>query len=51
MKTCKKHPKYKAIFKPRCDCKECWEIWKESVSMRVAGAKIFLERMKKINDV
>lgn len=21
---CKKHPKYKAIRKPMCDCKKCW---------------------------
>lgn len=25
--TCAKHPQYKAVLKPRCSCKECWDIW------------------------
>ena len=25
--TCKKHPKYKALLKPRCSCKECHELY------------------------
>jgi hypothetical protein len=24
---CPKHPKYKAIREPRCECHICWEIW------------------------
>lgn len=24
---CKKHPKYKAIRKPQCDCSCCWEMY------------------------
>jgi hypothetical protein len=24
---CEKHPKYKAIHKPRCNCETCWNIW------------------------
>jgi len=33
-KTCAKdkcpmHPNYKAKYKPRCNCKECWEIWEK----------------------
>lgn len=27
--TCKKHPKYKAIRKPRVDCEPCWEMYFE----------------------
>jgi len=26
-KKCKKHPKYKAIRKPGCDCDVCWAIY------------------------
>ena len=25
--TCKKHPKYKGIHKPRVWCEHCWAIW------------------------
>jgi hypothetical protein len=28
MPSCKKHPKYKGIRKPRIDCKECHEYYK-----------------------
>lgn len=24
---CKKHKRYKAILKPRCDCVDCWRIF------------------------
>ena len=24
---CMKHPKYKAIFQPKCDCAPCWKMW------------------------
>jgi hypothetical protein len=24
---CRKHPKYRAIYKPRCQCKECWKYY------------------------
>lgn len=27
MKKCKKHPRYKGIYKPRCLCKHCWAIY------------------------
>lgn len=27
---CKKHPKYKAMRKPRTNCNECGEMWEES---------------------
>jgi len=26
---CKKHPRYQGRFKPRDDCKACWEIFDE----------------------
>jgi len=26
---CKKHPKYKVILKPRCDCEVCWRLWNQ----------------------
>jgi DNA gyrase/topoisomerase IV subunit A len=25
--TCRVHPNYQAKRKPRCNCKECWDIW------------------------
>jgi len=25
--TCKKHPKYKGIRKPRANCEACWRIY------------------------
>ena len=28
---CRKHPKYKAMRKPQCDCKKCWQIWEDQV--------------------
>lgn len=24
---CKKHPKYKAVRKPRIPCADCWRLW------------------------
>lgn len=24
---CAKHPRYKAILKPRCRCTGCWQLW------------------------
>lgn len=27
MIKCTKHPKYRAIRKPNCDCLKCWQIW------------------------
>jgi hypothetical protein len=24
---CNKHPKYKAIRMPRCQCTTCWDMW------------------------
>ena len=24
---CPKHPKYRGIHRPRCDCRPCWDIW------------------------
>ena len=24
---CKKHPRYKALKKPRCECYECWQMF------------------------
>lgn len=24
---CKKHPKYKAIKVPKCDCDDCWKMY------------------------
>lgn len=35
---CKKHPRYKAIHKPRCDCKECWNMY--NAKSAYAPAKI-----------
>ena len=26
---CKKHPKYKVIYKPQCDCETCWKLWNQ----------------------
>lgn len=26
---CKKHPKYKAVYKPRTGCWECWDLYRE----------------------
>ncbi len=29
--NCEKHPKYKAILKPRVDCRACWILYLETV--------------------
>jgi len=29
MSKCKKHPKYQAIYRPKCDCVQCWLMWKK----------------------
>lgn len=28
--NCSKHPKYKAIHKPRVKCEKCWEMYEEN---------------------
>jgi len=30
---CRIHPKYPAKTKPRCNCKECWEIWEKKMKL------------------
>jgi hypothetical protein len=27
--SCPKHPKYKAVLAPKCDCFECWDFYQE----------------------
>ena len=28
---CKKHPKYKAKYPPRCQCEKCWDIYNKKI--------------------
>jgi hypothetical protein len=43
---CKKHPKYKAIYPPRCDCKMCDWIYKLACRKRLTQQ--MRERWKRI---
>lgn len=27
---CTVHPKYKAIYQPRCDCQQCWKMYRQA---------------------
>lgn len=40
--TCPIHPKYKAIFRPRCECQPCWFQWYEAQRERVPGFKSYV---------
>lgn len=37
---CKKHKEYKGILKPRCDCEECWKIYKQQQLDNTTNVKI-----------
>ena len=28
---CEKHPKYKAIYQPKCDCLVCWIMYEKTM--------------------
>jgi len=32
--SCKKHPKYKAIRKPRVDCEDCWKMYNDTEKIK-----------------
>ena len=32
---CEKHPKYKAIYQPRCECLKCWIMWEKTMMERL----------------
>lgn len=34
---CQKHPTYKAVFQPRCDCVACWCKWAEEFKFPKGG--------------
>jgi hypothetical protein len=38
---CKKHPRYKAIFKPKCSCPECWDLYMDN-NLKINHKKISL---------
>jgi hypothetical protein len=40
---CKKHPQYKAIFEPRCDCLDCWKIYARSLKEYNDAVDKFME--------
>ena len=37
---CKKHPKYKGIYPPRVNCKQCWKIYNERKLGNTTNVKI-----------
>ena len=43
--TCKKHPNYKAVYKPKADCLECWKIYAEKLErhVRMLETKVMTE--------
>lgn len=42
---CKKHPRYKGIYKPRIECLDCWKIYEAELEKQLAGLD------KKIDDL
>lgn len=40
---CRKHPKYKAIRKPTCNCVTCWKMYAEKHEL-TSRAKLALQR-------
>jgi hypothetical protein len=36
--TCAKHPKYKAVVRPRVPCKDCWVMYQETVAKAYKAA-------------
>jgi hypothetical protein len=42
---CTKHPEYKAIYAPRCNCVDCWKIYAEKLEEKLKsygkGGKVF----------
>ena len=42
---CKKHPKYKAVRKPRVNCEECWRMYfdnrnKPKIEYKISNSRI-----------
>ncbi len=44
--NCKKHPKYKAIYKPRVDCLACWIMYHETVTRLTIFVTSQIQRLK-----
>ncbi|HEC66266.1 hypothetical protein LCGC14_3100530 [marine sediment metagenome] len=32
---CKKHPRYKGIYKPRTECLDCWKIYETNLEKKL----------------
>ena len=37
---CKKHPRYKIIYPPRCECETCWFMWNEKKLNNATNVKM-----------
>ncbi len=42
---CKKHPRYKGIYKPRTECLDCWKIYETNLEKKLG------ELNKEIDDL
>lgn len=47
---CKKHPKYKAVRKPRCNCVTCWRMYAEKHELSPMAKKA-LQRSENYEDL
>lgn len=51
---CSKHPKYKVILEPRCDCEECWALWKnknKKSAIEIEADDNFANKIEQFKDV
>ena len=44
--TCKDHPKYKAIYKPRCDCLTCWIMYEYTIMCRLSAVRCKIKEIR-----
>ena len=52
VKKCEKHPRYKAINIPRCNCRKCWTYYIErnQGSNKLVNALVFLKNKAEENE-
>jgi len=42
---CKKHPKYKGIYKPRVECLDCWKMYESNLIKKLADLDVEIDKL------
>jgi len=43
---CKDHPKYKAIYQPRCSCLPCWFMYERTMIERLVAVRSTIKELR-----